>query len=60
MIDDLSIIILAAGKGTRMKSSLPKVMHSVALRPMLYLVIDQALQLSPKSITIVISEQLKS
>jgi bifunctional UDP-N-acetylglucosamine pyrophosphorylase/glucosamine-1-phosphate N-acetyltransferase len=60
MINDLSIIILAAGKGTRMKSSLPKVMHSVALRPMLYLVIDQAIQLSPKSITIVISEHLKS
>ena len=33
-------IILAAGKGTRMKSDLPKVLHAVAERPMLAWVID--------------------
>ena len=36
--------ILAAGKGTRMKSDLPKVLHSVAGRPMLHWVIEAAHQ----------------
>ena len=40
--NNISIIILAAGKGTRMKSSLPKVMHQVAGKPMLQIVIDEA------------------
>ena len=31
----LSIVIMAAGKGTRMKSALPKVLHKIAGRPML-------------------------
>lgn len=36
----LTMIILAAGKGTRMKSPLPKVLHPVAGRPMIEKVID--------------------
>lgn len=39
---DLLTIILAAGKGTRMKSSLPKVLHKVCGKPMLQHVIDAA------------------
>src|SRR3954454_17720746 len=35
-------VILAAGKGTRMKSSLPKVLHEAAGRPLLAWVIDAA------------------
>ena len=35
-------IILAAGKGTRMKSQLPKVMHKIAGKPMLGWVIEAA------------------
>lgn len=34
-LDNLAVIILAAGKGTRMKSAQPKVLHSFAERPML-------------------------
>ena len=34
-MDNLAVIILAAGKGTRMKSALPKVLHGFAGRPML-------------------------
>lgn len=56
---DLSIIILAAGKGTRMKSELPKVMHKVAGREMLNMVIDEAEKLAPKNITIVVSDEMK-
>ena len=49
----LSIIILCAGKGTRMKSSLPKVMHKIAGRRMIDMVIDEAIKLDPKNITLV-------
>ncbi|MGI5309945.1 bifunctional UDP-N-acetylglucosamine diphosphorylase/glucosamine-1-phosphate N-acetyltransferase GlmU [Rheinheimera sp. WS51] len=38
----LNVVILAAGKGTRMKSNLPKVLHKVAERPMVQHVIDTA------------------
>ncbi len=41
-----SIIILAAGKGTRMKSSLPKVLHKISGFPMLYFVIKEAKKIS--------------
>ena len=60
MTNNLSILILAAGKGTRMKSDLPKVLHKVANREMLNLVIDEAKTLKPKNITIVVSEEMKN
>ncbi len=52
--DSLSIIILAAGKGTRMHSDLPKVMHTLAGRPLLAHVIETAQQMHPLDITVVI------
>ncbi len=58
MTENLSIIILAAGKGTRMKSELPKVMHKVAAREMLNMVIDEAKFLKPQDVTIVVSEEM--
>jgi len=50
---NLAIIILAAGKGSRMKSSLPKVMHKIAGRSMLAWLIDSCESLNPKQIIIV-------
>ena len=41
-MSELVAVILAAGKGTRMKSKLPKVLHKVGGKPMLQHVIDVA------------------
>ena len=49
----LSVVILAAGKGTRMRSNLPKVTHPVAGRPMLSHVVNTARSLKPDSIIVV-------
>ena len=50
----ISTIILAAGKGTRMRSELPKVMHQIANRPLLQHVYDTAKQLENNAIKIVV------
>ena len=51
-----SIIILAAGAGTRMKSDTPKVLHKISGKPMLYYSIKEALKLSD-DITVVLFHQ---
>ena len=55
----VSTIILAAGKGTRMKSDLPKVMHKIAGREMVNLVIDEVKTINPHNITVVISDEME-
>ena len=49
----LSVVILAAGKGTRMYSDLPKVLHKVAGKPMVKHVIDTAKQLNAAQIHLI-------
>ncbi|MBU3672483.1 MAG: UDP-N-acetylglucosamine diphosphorylase/glucosamine-1-phosphate N-acetyltransferase [Sinobacteraceae bacterium] len=49
----LSIVILAAGQGKRMKSDLPKVLQPLAGKPLLRHVIDTARQLQPESLHVV-------
>jgi bifunctional UDP-N-acetylglucosamine pyrophosphorylase/glucosamine-1-phosphate N-acetyltransferase len=49
----LSVIILAAGLGKRMRSQVPKVLHPLAGRPMLAHVIDRARELAPDAIHVV-------
>ncbi|AOE51019.1 bifunctional UDP-N-acetylglucosamine diphosphorylase/glucosamine-1-phosphate N-acetyltransferase GlmU [Kangiella sediminilitoris] len=49
----LSVVILAAGKGTRMHSKLPKVLHPIAGRAMVQHVIDTAKKLSPSQVIVV-------
>jgi len=51
---DLHVVILAAGKGTRMKSELPKVLHQVAGRSLIDRVLDSASALRPASTTLVV------
>jgi UDP-N-acetylglucosamine diphosphorylase/glucosamine-1-phosphate N-acetyltransferase len=50
-------IILAAGQGTRMKSDLPKVLHTIQDRPMVLYVIDRVKQLNPEKTIVVIGYQ---
>ncbi len=52
-MNKLNIVILAAGKGTRMHSDLPKVLHTVGAKPILGHVIDCAKALQPKKIIVV-------
>jgi len=54
----LSVVILAAGQGTRMKSSTPKVLHKISGKPMLFHAIDASLKLSD-DITVVLYHQAK-
>lgn len=55
-MNNKSIIILAAGAGTRMKSQKPKVLHEISGKPMLYYSIKEALELSD-DITVVLYHQ---
>lgn len=54
----LACIVLAAGKGTRMKSALPKPLHPVAGLPMVNHVINAAEALNPEKIVVVIGPDM--
>ncbi len=49
----LGVVILAAGKGTRMRSSLPKVLHRLANRPLLRHVVNTSNKLDPTQTIVV-------
>ncbi|GAB4395793.1 MAG: hypothetical protein Fur0044_54530 [Anaerolineae bacterium] len=53
----LAVIILAAGKGTRMKSDLPKVLHRLKGQPLIEHVLQTARQLNPTQIVLVVGHQ---
>lgn len=55
----LSIIILAAGKGTRMRSDLPKVLHKLGGRPLLWHVLQTARQFIDARIHVVIGHRAR-
>jgi bifunctional UDP-N-acetylglucosamine pyrophosphorylase / glucosamine-1-phosphate N-acetyltransferase len=60
---ELLLLILAAGKGTRLKSSLPKVLHLLAGKPLIDYVLEASIPLHPTQTLIVIgheSETIKS
>ena len=54
----LAVVILAAGKGTRMKSDLPKVMHEIAGKPMLRHVLDTCARLAPDHVVVVAGPEM--
>ena len=49
----VDVVIMAAGKGTRMKSRLPKVLHRLAGRPLVQHVVDTAAALSARQVTVI-------
>ncbi|SOB43579.1 bifunctional glucosamine-1-phosphate N-acetyltransferase/UDP-N-acetylglucosamine pyrophosphorylase [Weissella viridescens] len=51
---DRCIVILAAGKGTRMKSDMPKVLHQVGGKAMVEMVLDASEALNPKKIVTIV------
>jgi UDP-N-acetylglucosamine diphosphorylase/glucosamine-1-phosphate N-acetyltransferase len=55
--DSVTIIILAAGKGTRMKSDIAKVLHTIAGRPMILYVVETAAKVAKTNIILVVGHQ---
>jgi UDP-N-acetylglucosamine diphosphorylase/glucosamine-1-phosphate N-acetyltransferase len=56
----LAVIILAAGKGTRMHSPVAKVLHPLIGRPLLAHVLDVAASLSPQHLVVVVGHQAEA
>jgi bifunctional UDP-N-acetylglucosamine pyrophosphorylase/glucosamine-1-phosphate N-acetyltransferase len=59
MLDDLSVVVLAAGKGTRMRTQRPKVLHRIAGRTMLDHVLAAAATLAPERIVVVLADGME-
>jgi bifunctional UDP-N-acetylglucosamine pyrophosphorylase / glucosamine-1-phosphate N-acetyltransferase len=55
----LAVVTLAAGKGTRMKSDLPKVLHPLHGKPMLSYVLETARSMRPQKNLLVVGHQAK-
>lgn len=55
MMNSTHVVILAAGKGSRMHSDLPKPMHCIGNRPMVTHVVDIASLLNPDSLRVVVA-----
>ncbi|MDA0231048.1 MAG: bifunctional UDP-N-acetylglucosamine diphosphorylase/glucosamine-1-phosphate N-acetyltransferase GlmU [Proteobacteria bacterium] len=56
---ETAIVILAAGKGTRMRSRRPKVLHAVAGQPMLHHVLATARSLAPERLVVVLGPDME-
>ena len=56
-MNEFAAIILAAGKGTRMKSDLHKVLHPIAGKPMLEHVLDSFAELAPARTIVVVGDR---
>ncbi|MBU0633246.1 bifunctional UDP-N-acetylglucosamine diphosphorylase/glucosamine-1-phosphate N-acetyltransferase GlmU [bacterium] len=55
-MNNISIVILAAGKGSRMKSNKAKVLHNISGKPMLYHIVKESLHISD-DVSIVVAHQ---
>ncbi len=57
MKNELAAVILAAGKGTRMKSAVPKVLHPICGQPMLYYPLEAARMAGFKQLKVVVGHR---
>ncbi len=53
----IAVVIMAAGKGKRMRSDIPKVLHKVGKRPMIEYIIKMVKNLNPKKIIVIIGHK---
>ena len=53
-MSETHVVVLAAGQGTRMKSDLPKVLHSIAGRPLIEYVLRTADTVAPATVTVIV------
>lgn len=56
-MNDLKVVILAAGQGTRMKSDVPKVLHKILDKPMVEYVIGVSKEVGAKEVCVVVGHQ---
>ncbi len=56
-MNNFSTLIMAAGKGTRMKSDMAKVLHKINNRPMVHYVIDLAKEINSEKIILIVGHQ---
>ena len=56
---NLSVIVLAAGKGKRMKTEMPKVLHYICYQPILYYVLSSVKKINPKNIFLIVGHKAK-
>jgi UDP-N-acetylglucosamine diphosphorylase/glucosamine-1-phosphate N-acetyltransferase len=57
MKENVAVVILAAGQGTRMKSNKAKVLHEIAGRPMILYVVETAREIAGDNVIVVIGHQ---
>ncbi len=55
----LLVVILAAGKGTRMHSNLPKVLHPLAGRPMIQYLINTVEGIDPERVVVIVGPEME-
>lgn len=53
-MENFSVVILAAGTGKRMKSSLPKAMHKLSGKPLIKWIVDTVSVLKPDNLIVVL------
>ena len=57
MLKNLNVVILAAGKGSRMRSSKPKALFKLGGKPLIFYVLDRAFEIKPDNVYVVVGHR---